>query len=106
ICTGTTAYSPVYLVTASNKTDTRATFANFGPCVDLHAPGDGITSTWINNSTNTLRTTLASAAHVAGCAAKYKQVYGDVPPPTLFSWLSANAVPGAAPGVKILYCPL
>ncbi|HEY0603063.1 MAG TPA: S8 family peptidase [Herpetosiphonaceae bacterium] len=106
ICTGTTSYSSVYMVTASNQTDTRAVFANFGACVDVHAPGDGITSTWLNGSTNTLRTTLASAAHVTGCAAKYKQVYGDVPPSTLFSWLSANAVPGAAPGVKILYCPL
>lgn len=106
VCTSSTSYSSVYMVTASNRTDTRASFANYGPCVDMYAPGDGITSTWIASGVNTIRSTAASAAHVAGCAAKYKQVYGDATPPTLFSWLSTNAVPGAAAGVKILYCPL
>jgi subtilisin family serine protease len=106
ICTASSSFSSVYLVTASNTTDNRASFANYGPCVDLHAPGDTITSTWLAGGTNTIRSTAVAAAHVTGCAAKYKAMYGDATPPTLFSWLSSNAVPGANPSVKILYCPL
>jgi subtilisin family serine protease len=106
VCSVASSYASVYLVTASNTSDNRASFANFGPCVDIHAPGDGISSTWLSGGTTTLRSTIVAAAHVTGCAAKYKAVYGDATPPTLFSWLSANAVPGATAGVKILYCPL
>lgn len=105
-CTSTSSYSTTFIVSASNTTDNKASFANYGPCIDVYAPGDGITSTWLAGGTSTLRSTAAAGAHVAGCAAKYKEVYGDVTPPTLFSWLSTNAVPGARPDIKILYCPL
>jgi len=102
-------YSPgstVALMTvgASNNTDTRPSWSNYGNCVDLHAPGVSILSTWINGGTNTISSTAMAAAHVTGCAAKYKATYGDVPQSTLNQWLTSNAT--VVNGIRIMYCPL
>lgn len=56
-------------VAASTRTDARASFSNYGGCVDLFAPGQDITSTWLYNSTNTISGTSMASPHVAGVAA-------------------------------------
>ncbi|NUT50271.1 MAG: S8 family peptidase, partial [Saccharothrix sp.] len=58
-------------VGASTSTDARAWFSNVGPCVDLFAPGEGITSTWHTSTTavNTISGTSMAAPHVAGVIA-------------------------------------
>ena len=61
-------------VAASTSTDARASFSNFGSCVDLFAPGLSITSTWPSGvypyrSTNTISGTSMASPHVAGAAA-------------------------------------
>jgi subtilisin family serine protease len=56
-------------VGAIDRTDTRAPFSNFGPRVDLFAPGVGITSAWLNGGTNTISGTSMATPHVAGAAA-------------------------------------
>jgi Subtilase family len=63
------------IVGASTKSDARATFSNFGPCVELFAPGEEITSTLPANScygasNGVLSGTSQAAAHVAGVAAR------------------------------------
>lgn len=60
-------------VAASTMTDARAGFSNFGPCVDIFAPGDGIFSAGITSDTiGTLKNgTSMAAPHVAGVAAAY-----------------------------------
>jgi subtilisin family serine protease len=58
-------------VGATSRTDARASFSNFGTCVDIFAPGVGITSSWrtSNTATNTISGTSMATPHVAGAAA-------------------------------------
>lgn len=56
-------------VGATSITDTRASYSNFGPCLDLFGPGSNILSTVPNGSTATYSGTSMAAPHVAGVAA-------------------------------------
>lgn len=60
-------------VGASDINDNEASFSNFGECLDVYAPGVGITSAWIGSdtATATISGTSMSAPHVAGVAALY-----------------------------------
>ncbi|MEQ1439370.1 S8 family peptidase [Fontimonas sp. SYSU GA230001] len=58
-------------VGATTNTDARASFSNYGACVDIFAPGNNITSAWYtsNTATNTISGTSMASPHVAGAAA-------------------------------------
>ena len=58
-------------VGSTTRTDTRSSFSNFGTCLDLFAPGSGITSAWGDGGTNTISGTSMASPHVAGVAALY-----------------------------------
>jgi subtilisin family serine protease len=60
----------VMAVAASDRDDQRAGFSNYGPQVDIAAPGDGILSTWpwLDGYYHKRGTSMA-AAHVSGAAA-------------------------------------
>jgi subtilisin family serine protease len=62
-------------VGATTSTDARASYSNWGSCVDVFAPGSGIKSTWYssNTATNTIDGTSMASPHVAGIAALYLQ---------------------------------
>lgn len=71
-------YSPARVpeaitIGATDKTDRKASWSNFGNCVDFFAPGVGITSDWYssNSATNTISGTSMAAPHVAGAAAVF-----------------------------------
>ncbi len=58
-------------VGATTSSDARASYSNYGSCLDLFAPGSSITSAWwtSNTATNTISGTSMAAPHVAGVAA-------------------------------------
>ncbi|MBV9788868.1 MAG: S8 family serine peptidase [Chloroflexi bacterium] len=101
--------SGAFTVAASTRTDQRYTSSNYGACVDIYAPGAGITSAWIGSTTNTLSGTSQATAFVAGVAALYKASYGDQTQAEINSWLISNATqaliqnnPSATPN-RLLY---
>lgn len=83
--------STAFTVAATIRTDNRASFSNHGSCVDLYAPGSGITSAWIGSTTNTLSGTSQATAFVAGVAALHQSTYGLGSQSTISAWLTANA---------------
>ncbi|MDP3823096.1 MAG: S8 family serine peptidase [Burkholderiales bacterium] len=58
-------------VGATTSTDARASYSNYGSCLDLFAPGSGITSAWNTSDieTHTISGTSMASPHVAGVAA-------------------------------------
>lgn len=60
-------------ISATNSSDQKASWANYGNCVDFFAPGVSITSAWYssNTATNTISGTSMAAPHAAGGAALY-----------------------------------
>jgi subtilisin family serine protease len=74
-------------VGATDRTDAPASFSNYGSCVDLFAPGVGITSDWgtSDTATNTISGTSMATPHVAGVAALYLQRHTSASPATVGS---------------------
>ena len=69
-------------ISATNKRDSKPTFANFGNCVDWFAPGVGVTSDWHtgDNATNKIDGTSMSTPHNTGVAALYLQSHPTATP--------------------------
>jgi len=98
-------YSPasasnVLTVAASTNTDAKASFSNYGSCVELYAPGQNITSAWIGSTTatNTISGTSMASPHVAGVAALVRQVNSGYTATQVHSWIINNATSGVISG--------
>ena len=79
-------------ITSINQENKISSFSTIGPSVDVAAPGEKITSTWLNNSYRELSGTSMAVAHVTGVAAlmmsKYRMSTNEVR-----SLLRQSAVP-------------
>lgn len=82
-------------VGATESRDARATYSNFGPCLDLFAPGSSIVSSWIgsNTATNTINGTSMASPHVAGVAALLLEKTPNATPLQIRDILVALATP-------------
>jgi subtilisin family serine protease len=102
-------YSPARVgaaltVGATDRTDKPASFSNYGSCVDLFAPGVGITSDWYGSATavNTISGTSMATPHVAGVAALYLQGNPAAMPAAVGAAVTAATTKDAVPTTKTL----
>lgn len=102
--------SKAVTVAATDATDTRASYSNYGSCVDIFAPGSQINSSWIggNTATKVLNGTSMATPHVAGVVAEMLQSTPTAAPETVSTTLinqaSSNMVknPSGSPN-RLLY---
>jgi subtilisin family serine protease len=80
-------------VGATTNTDVKASYSNTGSCVDLFAPGSGITSSWFTSTTSarTISGTSMASPHVAGVAALYLQTRPTSTPSQVRNAIVTNA---------------
>jgi subtilisin family serine protease len=93
-CSTSPARTPSALtVGATDDTDTRAWFSNFGSCVDLFAPGQGILSAWFTGDTDMeiADGTSMATPHVSGAVALYLEGHPTASPQELHEELIARS---------------
>ncbi|MFJ8694224.1 S8 family peptidase [Streptomyces roseolilacinus] len=78
-------------VAASDSSDRKASFSNYGNCTDLYAPGVSISSARAGGGSTAMSGTSMASPHVAGVAALYKSAYGDASSATVNNWLISNS---------------
>jgi subtilisin family serine protease len=94
-------YSPARVaaamtIGATDSTDRKASWSNYGNCVDWFAPGVSITSAWYTSTTatNTISGTSMATPHTAGVAALYLQSNPSATPATVRTALYNNTTKG------------
>ncbi|MET7521936.1 S8 family peptidase [Streptomyces sp900116325] len=84
-------------VASSTVDDEQSSFSNYGPVVDIYAPGSDITSSWndSDDATNTISGTSMATPHVVGAAAVYLAGHPDATPAEVATALTDGATPDA-----------
>ena len=83
-------------VGATTSADARASYSNYGTCVDVFAPGSAITSAWYTSAsaTNTISGTSMASPHVTGAAALLLQDNATASAEAVGYTLKLNATSG------------
>ncbi|HEX6127224.1 MAG TPA: S8 family serine peptidase [Pyrinomonadaceae bacterium] len=111
-CDFTPARTPnAITVGASAEADERALYSNFGPCLDLFAPGNAVTSASIANdsATRVLSGTSMAAPLIAGVAAVYRAANPGASPANVAQVITGSATTGVVSNIdstspnKLLY---
>ena len=98
-------------VGATSSTDLKASWSNFGTCLDIFAPGVNITSSvnTSNTATAVYSGTSMASPHVAGVAALYLQANPNATPGQVATALTSNATlnkvssPGTGSANRLLF---
>jgi subtilisin family serine protease len=87
-------------VGATTRTDARASYSNYGSCLDIFAPGSSITSAWYTgtSATNTISGTSMAAPHVVGAAALVLAGSPNLTPAQVRDTLVGRATTGVVTG--------
>jgi len=96
-CSGSPNKEPLAItVGATAISDARASYSNFGSCLDLFAPGSDITSADYQNTTGSteLSGTSMAAPHVAGASALLLGANPALSPAQVTAQLLADSTPG------------
>ncbi len=105
-CTTSPAGNKVSALTvgATTTSDVRASYSNFGECLDLFAPGSSIVSAGISSTTATatMSGTSMAAPHVAGAAARYLSSVPTATPAAVMTAITADTTSNAVSGAGTL----
>jgi len=87
-------------VAASTSEDSRASYSNYGSCVDTFAPGSSVRSAWIGSNTmeRTISGSSMAAPHVAGAAAIYLQDNQDASPQEIEAYILGETTKNVVTG--------
>ena len=92
------SFDKVTSVSATTNADAKASFSNFGPKVDLSAPGASITSTYRDGTYRSLSGTSMATPHVAGVAALIRSLHPEYTPAKVETALEETALDLGAAG--------
>lgn len=81
-------------VGATWRDDTASYFSNFGPILDVWAPGSGITSLMLGGGSTVMSGTSMASPHVTGAAALYLQRHPLAKPDEVVEGLKTQATDG------------
>jgi len=92
------SFHHVISVAATTNSDAKASFSNFGPAVDIAAPGSSITSTYVGSTYRSMSGTSMATPHVVGLAALVRSYHPEFTVDEVEAAIELTAVDLGAPG--------
>ncbi|KAK3326693.1 peptidase S8/S53 domain-containing protein [Apodospora peruviana] len=88
-------------VGATTSTDAKASYSNYGPIVDIWAPGSSILSSWIGSTTatNTISGTSMATPHITGLGAYLLTLFGKKTPAALCTYIQTLSTKNVITGL-------